>query len=244
LQVGFYRTGVSVAPFDFPNFTPSAAAEVEVRIDNEFLLGLLSCLIEKLPNFTFLSSTFSTAVPARNCRMWPVVTLELGPLALTGTLELCILGIPGGAKTISLQANLTQNIPNTVSFTVQFLLRLNLQLNDVAAITGLRLASASVTPYVRFDPRFFMFMFVGLSVLQGIAESLIGSVVNTLLSRARSLTSPVAVPPGIFEAFGPLVPSSLTVDDLVATGTLATPTAPWTLSPITPPTLPLAAPDV
>ena len=46
------------------------------------------------------------------------------------------------------------------------------------------------------------------------------------------LRSPAAIPFGIFEAFGKLVPAKITLDDLVATGTLATPVSPWGLLPL------------
>ena len=250
LQVGFYRTGVSVAPFDFPNFTPSAAAEVEVRIGNLFLRDLLCCLIEKLPNFTFLSPARPNNNITRDCCTWDVVALELGPLTLHGVFALCIVGpAPTARKTIELSGTFEQE---NILFraVVRLTLTLDLRLDGAAAVTGLRLLSVSVASDVKLQPRVWPFLIANVGLLgllgfmvQDYLSQQLQAAVDTLFSRARFLTSPVAVPPGVFEAFGPFVPATLTIDDLVATGTLATPTVPWTLLPITPPSLPPAAPD-
>lgn len=257
LQVGSLRTGVSSTPFTFFPFTPSAAAEVEVRIGNRFLRDLLCCLIEKLPNFTFLTPAAPSGRVPRICCTWPLVRLELGPLVLTGFLELCIVGPPGTPKTIELRGFFAQSNAFFRIVAVSFTLTLNLQLNDVAAITGLRLVSASVIPDVQLQPSVWVLLAVAAALnLPGMAILIIGLpvllisfireqlsvVVETLLSRAHALTSPVAVPPGLFEAFGPLVPASLTIDDLIAAGVLATPTSPWALLPISPPKLPTEPP--
>jgi hypothetical protein len=63
------------------------------------------------------------------------------------------------------------------------------------------------------------------------ANYLIGNAVRTVLGGASLLRSPVAIPPGLFEAFGRLAPATVTVDDLTANGVLHTPTSPWALLP-------------
>lgn len=69
-------------------------------------------------------------------------------------------------------------------------------------------------------------------IVVGIVRGLLLNAVNHLLGGLRLLESPAALPSGIFEAFGPLVPTTMVVDDLVAGGVLQTPTAPWALRPI------------
>jgi hypothetical protein len=64
-----------------------------------------------------------------------------------------------------------------------------------------------------------------------VASYLLRNAVRTLLSGASLLRSPVAVPPGLFEAFGRFSPATVTVDDLIADGVLHTPTSPWALLP-------------
>jgi len=56
--------------------------------------------------------------------------------------------------------------------------------------------------------------------------------IDQVLAPLRLLQSPAAVPPGIFEAFGDLVPTTLVLDDLYVAGVLRTPTAPWTVLPL------------
>lgn len=65
----------------------------------------------------------------------------------------------------------------------------------------------------------------------GVARRLLRNAVNTLLSGASLLKSPVALPPGLFEAFGKFVPASVTIDDLESRGVLNTPTRVWGLLP-------------
>jgi hypothetical protein len=63
------------------------------------------------------------------------------------------------------------------------------------------------------------------------AQDLIDGAARTVLREASLVRSPVAVPPGVFEAFGKLVPVTVSVDDLTADSVLQTPTAPWALLP-------------
>jgi hypothetical protein len=64
-----------------------------------------------------------------------------------------------------------------------------------------------------------------------VATRLLRNAVRTLLSGASLLRSPVALPPGLFEAFGRLAPASVVIDDLKATGVLNTPTSLWGVLP-------------
>lgn len=157
------------------------------------------------------------------------MTLELGPHLLRGVLALCIAGLPTAKKTIELSGSLEQH-NRFFRAIVNFTITLNLQLNDVAAVTGLRPASVSVFTDVKLQAGVWPFLIVNVGLLgllgfwvQDYLGQQLGAAVEMLLSRAHSLTSPAAVPPRLFGAFGPLVPASLTIDDLIATGTLATP---------------------
>jgi hypothetical protein len=75
---------------------------------------------------------------------------------------------------------------------------------------------------------------VGILVLRvgaWIVTYLLKRAVRTLLSGASLLPSPVAVPPGVLDAFGKFAPSLEVLDDLICHGVLHTPTSPWALLP-------------
>lgn len=60
-------------------------------------------------------------------------------------------------------------------------------------------------------------------IVTGILGGLLGNGINQVLGGLhRLLQSAAAIPPGIFEAFGKLVPTTMVVDDLTATGVLQT----------------------
>lgn len=69
-------------------------------------------------------------------------------------------------------------------------------------------------------------------VVVAIIRGFVLNTINQLLSGLRLLESPAALPPAIFDAFGPLVPTTMIVDDLVAGGIMQTPTSPWMLRPM------------
>lgn len=64
-----------------------------------------------------------------------------------------------------------------------------------------------------------------------VATRLLNNAVRTLLSGAALLRSPVALPPGLFDAFGGFAAGTVKIDDLKATGVLHTPTSVWGLLP-------------
>jgi hypothetical protein len=83
--------------------------------------------------------------------------------------------------------------------------------------------------------------FAALGLVVGVLPFVIVGIIGGLLGRAvgqvlggfhRVLESTPAIPSGIFEAFGRLVPTTMVVDDLVATGVLQTPTSPWAVLPL------------
>lgn len=71
--------------------------------------------------------------------------------------------------------------------------------------------------------------FIVTGIVGGLLATNIGQVLGGL---HRALESPAALPPGIFEAFGKLVPTTMVVDDLEAGGVLETPTSPWAVLPL------------
>jgi hypothetical protein len=67
----------------------------------------------------------------------------------------------------------------------------------------------------------------------GIVSDLLGGSLGQVLGGLHSLLeSPAALPPGIFEAFGEFVQTTMVVDDLTALGNLRTPTSPWAVLPL------------
>lgn len=71
----------------------------------------------------------------------------------------------------------------------------------------------------------------GPLIVTAIIAGFVKQAIRQLLSGLRLLKSPAAVPPGVFDAFGKLVATSLEVDDLDARGVLDTPTSPWAVMP-------------
>jgi hypothetical protein len=72
-----------------------------------------------------------------------------------------------------------------------------------------------------------------LLLATGIVGDLLGVTESQVLGGLqRLLESPPALPPGIFEAFGELVPTSVVLDDLIAGGVLRTPTSAWAVIPM------------
>ena len=72
---------------------------------------------------------------------------------------------------------------------------------------------------------------IGVFLACGVANFILSNAVSLVLRGASLLTSPVAIPPGILEAFGKISPVSLTIDDATAPGVMHTPTSVWGLLP-------------
>lgn len=270
LQVGFFRTGVSAAPLTWPA-TPQTA-EVQITVDNAFLLGLLCCLVEKLPNFTlpFPAETETTDIngeptdtisgtPYSMCCNFRGATVNVGPIALSGALSVCIAGASGGPKSITLVGSFSHGAPGSspslplATIDVRFTLPLTFDLDDLASQANLRvvgspritvnvglpdllvlglvvLATVSAFPFGALVGPALVGVTLGvLYAACAMASSLLNNTVRTLLRAASLVRSPVSVPPGVFEAFGKLVPATMVIDDLTANGVLSTPTTPWGL---------------
>lgn len=65
----------------------------------------------------------------------------------------------------------------------------------------------------------------------GVVNFVLANAIRLLLKGAALLKSPVAIPPGLLDAFGKVSPVSLTVDDAIAPGVMHTPTSVWGLLP-------------
>jgi hypothetical protein len=284
LQVGFERAGSS----DIPAFPPVAGPiECEVLVGNSFLLGLLCCLVERLPAFSLpvaaVTSTVDVAGTSHmSCCNFTNATANFGGIAIGGGgLSVCIDGAPGGPKNLSLVGSFAQSValtiplfgitPNlgSIAITADFTLPLAFDFDDAASIANLRMVgtpsvSAAVVPNMTGTAIlvFILAILVPIAaVLSGllaplgallgavmasvvvlivlmlvqiacaVATRLLGNAVRMLLSGASLLRSPVALPPGLFEAFGRIAPATVTVDDLKATGVLHTPSALWGVLP-------------
>lgn len=280
LQVGFHRTAIHPSDRFLP-FTPTGLIDTRVELSNGFVQRLLGCLLERMPNLTLLppAPTRSNVGTTFSLR-WSSVTLNLGPFALKGTLDLIIAGpragpgLPPIPKAISLVFNLDESIGwagPALDIRVNFSLPISFDLNSVASITSLRLAGVpsmltfnfqagsaliallvigaalmTVLPGVKILGLALLVVTIPFIVIQ-IISRLLSNTIDTVLAGARLLESPAALPPGILEAFGKLVPTTMVVDDLVAHGVLQTPTSPWSLLPIfnqaKPVTTPPSTPD-
>ena len=251
LQVGFGRTS-STDITAFPPFMPSGIADSTVLVGNAYLLELLCCLVQRLPAFTLPTAATTSPMDINGvmhmmCCNFTGATLDLGPVALTGAVSICIDGMPGSPKAITLVGTFTQ-VTLVATIAVAFTLPLSFDLDDVASLANLRiLGTPSVTVTVTPTAGFLVLLgaagllFIGpavgvmaIALVVGAcstAQSLLNNSVNTVLREASLLRSPVSIPPGVFEAFGKVVPVTVMIDDLTAHSVLQTPTAPWALLP-------------
>jgi hypothetical protein len=255
LQLGFSGPGSTDIPA-FPTFLPMGLADTSLTIGNAFLLQLLCCLVERLPAFTFPLAAVTTTIDINGashlmCCNFTNVTVDLGPIALGSTasdgISVCIDGMSGSSKMISIIGHFFQSTA-VANITVDFTLPLSVDLNDLAALANLRVLGAptitvSVTPsaglivalgvvgLLLIGPAVGATAITLLIVACLLASSLLNNSVRTILREASLVKSPVAVPPGVFEAFGSLVPVTVSIDDLTAASVLQTPTAPWALLP-------------
>ena len=251
LQVGFSRVS-STDIMAFPAFAPAGIADTTLLVGNAFLLELLCCLVQRLPAFTLpvAATTGTTDVTGAThlmCCNFTGATLDLGPVALGGGLSVCIDGASGAPKTFTLIGRFAQNTA-VADIAVDFSLPLTFDLDDVASLAHLRvLGSPTVTVKVSPNGLLIATLAAGGLLLVGpavgvvaialvvaacwAAESLLNNSARTVLREASLVRSPVSVPPGVFEAFGKLVPVTVSIDDLTADSVLQTPTAPWALLP-------------
>ena len=94
------------------------------------------------------------------------------------------------------------------------------------------LAAPIVLPIITFLPALAAAIVVTLVFLAcGAVNFVLRNAVRMVLSGAALLKSPVAVPPGLLEAFGRLSPARVTIDDLDAISVMHTPTSVWGLLP-------------
>lgn len=254
LQLAFSR--VDFTPADtFPPFEPADVVDVQVAIGNPLLLELLCCTLEKLPTLSLVAASRSTTVDAReSCCQWSDVVVNLGVLSLKGTLDLCVSGAAGAPKTVELRFNLENVVragADVLTARVRFTVELLVDLSDVTSITNVRAArdvtleefslSLGAAVGVLLGGFAWGMGFVpGLAAATGVVpplalhvvQELLKTTVRNVLMGAQALESPVAIPPGVFDAFGKLVPVSVRIDDLDASGVLETPTSPWAVLPL------------
>jgi hypothetical protein len=158
----------------------------------------------------------------------PVV---LGP-ALTATLAFA-LPIAFDLNELASITSLRLTAPAPPAFT------LSMGAGLIAVFVALALAlglPAFAVPFPIVWPGFValaVFVIAFPFIVTGIVGGLVATNVAQVLGGAhRLLKSPAALPPGIFEAFGNLVPTTMVIDDLDAAGVLRTPTSPWAVLPL------------
>jgi hypothetical protein len=261
LQIGFGGRPTSSDIPSFPVFALGPGlADTTIVVGNMFLLELLCCLVERLPAFSLPMASVPSTVdvagkPHSMCCNFTGATVDLGMIALSGGLSICLDGTTA-PKVITLVGSFRQMEPGasglpilTLAYIgVLFTLPLAFDLNDMGSLANLRvLGTPAVTVTVNPPAGLVAAIIVGGILLVGPAvgtvallllyatlkmvEFMLTSAVNTVLRSASLVTSPVAIPSGVFEAFGKLVPVSIVVDDLTADSVLQTPTSPWTLLP-------------
>lgn len=193
------------------------------------------------------------------CCNFSAATLALGPISLNGGLSVCIDGSTGSPKTLSLVGSFSQGAPAIplplASIGVTFTVRVVLDLNGDTSLGNLRLlgpptVTANVTPSVLFviglialgtvsafpfgalvGPALTAIVLGTVWAACNMAGMLLTTAVRNILAQASLVTSPVAIPPTVLDAFGRIVPATVTIDDLTAHGVLETPTSPWILEP-------------
>ena len=262
LQVGFHRTNI-LATDAFPAFAPTASIDTRVTLTNSYVRDLLVCLLEKFPHLALPPGPPALAEdPPR--ATWDPVTLNIGPLALRGTLTLLIDGKPDVSKVIKLTFDLRHD-DFWWAIHLNFTLPIAFDLNQLASLTALRLSGPIVETTFDFGLALGITLtlaaagavvaliavsfgpvavlqpgFVAIGALIALVPHFVAWGIGSLLRNALQqvfgpvhlLESPAALPSGILDAFGTLIPTKLEIDDLVADCVLETPTSPWAVLPL------------
>jgi hypothetical protein len=206
LQVGVSRVaGVG----DIPAFPAAApATEVRLMVGNTFLLSVLCCLVEKLPNFALpVAATTSTTDIVGGahlaCCNFTGVTAAFGPIALGGTaadgISVCVNGALGAPKTFSIVGSFAGTVPNVVpllagifptiaAITVRFTLPITVDLDDTAALANLRVFGAPPAATVTVAPTAGLFGLLIAFILLVLAAALL------IAFAVGWLAAPVVVP--------------------------------------------------
>ncbi|MCA1816000.1 MAG: hypothetical protein LC746_06260 [Acidobacteria bacterium] len=214
-----------------------------------------------LPVAATTSTTDVKGQPHILCCNFTGATADFNLIALGGGLSLCIDGTTDGAKEITLVGHFAQDTAVadiTVDFTLPLAFDLDdaAALTNLR-VAGQPSVTVDVSPNGWLLAFFIALGVVGgilgwlgsifgsgsaivvisavavvtLIVVCRMVGALLNNSVRTILREASLLSSPASVPPGVFDAFGKLVPASVSFDDLTARGVLRTPTDPWALLP-------------
>lgn len=205
LHMGFGRSGST----DFPTLPPppTGAVEAQVRVGNNFLLGLLSCLIERLPNFAFpFGGTFATTDIAggahTQCVNFEYVTAHFGPFSVGGSqgegISICMDGSGQSEKTFSIVGKFRESVsvsaPIFSSITIGYLsisftLPVKFDFDDAATLGNLALrdrptVDAKITPS-------YSILFIILALVL-IAVAILGVTGNWIGAAVLAIMSPLA----------------------------------------------------
>jgi hypothetical protein len=261
LQLGFARVGstdIPALPASLPVGNVDVTLLVGNRFLLGLLGCLVEQLPAfTLPVAAAITNTDIKGQPHLLCCNFTGATVDFNLIALNGGVSICIDETTDGAKDVTFVGHFAQDtaIANII---VDFNLPLAFDLNDAAALTNLRvLGSPNVTVDVSANGWLLAFLIalgvvgiltvifggggaivvislvavITLLVVCSTAQDLLNNSVRTILREAALVQSPASIPPGVFDAFGKIVPVSVHLDDLTARSVLRTPTDPWALLP-------------
>ncbi|HYJ29720.1 MAG TPA: hypothetical protein VEW25_05205 [Allosphingosinicella sp.] len=197
LQIGFERTGSSDIQAIPP---PSPGIECEVLVGNSFLLGLICCLVERLPAFslpnpaTIGTTDVAGAGHTRCCNFTGVTANFAGASVGGGGISVCIDGASGGDKTFSIVGRFVQDVPSGVplfttiaNVTASFTLPLAFDFDDAASLANLRLGRP---PEVRAEVTVslsFAALILIIAVVAGVAGGLIAGAVALVMAPVAAM---------------------------------------------------------
>jgi hypothetical protein len=224
LQLGL-MLGTRTGGDTFAPATPSPTA-LDVQISNPAVLALLCCMLESLPNLGLPDShTTGADTDSPLCCRWIGATVNLGPVAFTGVaLDLCIEPRTGSSKVITLRGHAQQMVSIVAEATVDFSTDITVDLNHLGELattqTPMVSATASLSQGFVFGAILTTMPFIGPWVegsalaLQGVVNSQLNALLQTVFQPLKTLSTPAVVPPGLLDLFGGLTSQAVTLDDL------------------------------
>lgn len=259
LRLAFARTAIP-ASIAWPAFEPQGLLDVQVTVADDYLLTLAACLLEQVPAIGIKRRPSGpqpyTSIFGPRCIAFDEAVFTAGPVALKGSIVLCIVRDAANPKIKHLQ--LVLNFDETVSalwmdaltIGLSAALRLSVSLDPQAALNlalfdpggqtfdisvgvgdGLEALLTFLTANP-LNPISIGAVPSAVALVEKVVPALLEGYVRQALAALTLVRSPVALPPGLFEAFGQLVPARVELDDLTVLAVFDTPTAPFELLPL------------